>query len=78
MYRVTKPEGGFYFVQLAGPGLEEHCFCQFFTANIAFCTCKHLVWLKDQLAEEAAACAAFEARAEYEEFGRFLLMAGKF
>lgn len=60
VFRVVRPDGGFYFVQVEGPGTKLHCMCPFFAESSPFDTCKHLVWLSDELAYEAA----LEARCE--------------
>jgi len=54
VFRIIKPEGGFYFVQ-DGPNMEPHCMCPFFADNSAFGTCKHIAWLRAELAWQADA-----------------------
>ncbi len=75
VFRVIKPTGRFYFVQVAGPGTAPNCMCRFFGENAAFGTCKHLEWLGGELAAEVRWELEGHIREEWETFGKYLMMA---
>ena len=71
-YVVTNPEGVNYVV-CPQEGVLAFCSCPFAKENRI---CKHQVWLRYELAHEAADVARWEAEAEareeFETFGRYL------
>lgn len=88
-YRYERIAGGLYAV--AKPGQErpylvdtdadmvevaggEFCTCGFAKENQAFGTCKHREWVQRAIKDGAP----YEARAEYEAYGKYDLLAGKF
>jgi hypothetical protein len=71
VFKVVRPAakgGGYYFVQFEGEGIKVHCFCAFFTENAAHGTCKHIVFVREELEAEAATVAQAEAYEDYRDF----------
>ena len=72
-FYVTNPEGVEYTVNPDTDEILAYCNCPFAKEN-GFC--KHIVWLRDELAREEADRARWEAeaaeQAEYETFGKYL------
>ena len=79
LYEVSKPgQAGVYFVDFDADTVEvaggEFCTCGFAKENQAHGVCKHKLWIERAI----EAGAPYEDRAEYENFGKYDLMAGKF
>jgi len=70
---VTNPEGVGYLVNPDTDELLAYCGCPFAKENGH---CKHIEWLRDELAHEAADVARWEAEAaareEFATFGKYL------
>ncbi len=70
---VTNPEGVEYTVNPDTDEILAYCDCPFAKENGL---CKHQLWLRDELAHEAADVARWEVeaaeRADYEAFGKHL------
>ena len=72
-FTVTNPKGIGYTVNPDADEILAYCDCPFAKENGL---CKHQVWLRDELAREAADVARWEAEAaareEYATFGKYL------
>lgn len=69
MFLVTKPGAEQPYVVCPEEGVLAYCDCPFAKENGI---CKHQIWLRDELAYEAAKEAEAEEIAAWEGFGKYL------